>query len=187
MNIRILKITVLALLCASPTATASDLTKAEIAARDFNFAGVGFGTTLEEYRTSHPGGNAFKEDKAADTVFHVVEAKRLGNDSLENKNSGTRTTKVWFFESQVCQIAVIYDFPEEDHDGVTMAVERRLNARFGKPQPNSTKREWYWHFPQVHRMVQYENRTKGIVVIVTDYVLLAKSKERRAKKVDVGF
>ena len=87
----------------------------------------------------------------------------------------------------MCQIAIIYDFPESEHDGITMAVEQRLNARFGKHQPNSTEREWYWHFPQVPRMVQYENRPKGIAVIVTDYVLLAKSKERKAKNVDVGF
>ena len=135
-------VTSLAVLCVCWSVRAEDLSKQEMAARNFSYQGVGIGTTTEDFLKKFPTAQLEEADKTNVTPAYSAH------------ESDGRQVKVEFFRGKVYVITVY--FPPDMLSGIggRSVFEKKLTDTFGST-PSYEEKHCKWAFPKVNRRLMY--------------------------------
>ena len=164
----------LAILCVCWPISAEELTKEELAARDFSFQGVGIGTTREDFLKKFPNAQLQAEDKTNLTPNYLVALN--GGQFLGGE----------FFEGRLYVLSI--SFPEDMLEGVggKPVFERKLTDTFGS-SPSKVNESYCWEFPNVSRRLAYSRDDSVTLLCLVDTAANERRISAQASKLDIGF
>ena len=181
MKISSVGIAVFAIILICSPLNAEELTKAEIAARDFSYQGVSIGTTLKDFKRRFPKAELMESDKPSMTSKYFTVS------------GGGRTTAIiaLFFPERIYCISITFLPNEVSGFGGQVVLAKRFTDTFGQPDINKDINKVgisKWWFPRIQRDLGYGCEESGsCVIIVIDTNIEEQVTAIKAKQLHLGF
>ncbi len=173
MKISSVGIAVFAIILICSPLNAEELTKAEIAAQDFSYQGIGIGTTLKDFKRRFPNAFLLSSDKSSMTSKYL-------------SGIGAPFMNVSFFRGKIYEITIILTSEKLSEIGGQSVLDKKLIDTFGAPYVSKDNTHG-WKFPRVHRYVRYAVLDIGAAFSFCDSDVEEQVTAIKAKKLHLGF
>jgi hypothetical protein len=173
---------------ASGLVQGEDLSAEIVAARNFAFGGIAFGSSLGDFKKKFPRAEVLADESKQEIdlmVFKVPSTKGEAHDSVQYK----------FFEGKMIGFDVFYTPERLNKAGGLDPVFDRLKTKLGAPNdfgeaeaPLIGKIESvFWRLPQAERVFELRHSSQIAALKASDTAAEAQLVKKQSEKADLGF
>jgi hypothetical protein len=163
------------LLGASGIVLADELTKEEMAVRDYSYEGIGVGTAEKEFLRLYPLAQQQESGKRNVTAWYA------------QLDRGQRVIQVECYQGRIFYMGVTFTPGMLFKIGGRAILEQKLTDTLGFPESVSGRMS-HWHFARVDRKVGYRQALDGgAMLLIIDTAAERQRLAGQATDLDIGF